>query len=359
MIVVGIDPHMKSHTAVAVDAATGAVAGERTVACSPAGHDELLDWARGLASERTFALEDCRHVSGRIERLLLSRGERVVRVPPKTMAGSRASSRTYGKSDPIDAAAVARVALREPDLPCAGPAGPERDVRLLVDYRDDLVEERGRIQRRLRWNCHDLEVPLDLPPRVLSRYVWLDRLQAVLVGLPATTLRRIALRQVAMCRELTREIRALESEITASMRTLAPELTEIPGCSAISAAQLLGQTAGASRFRSEAAFAMHVGAAPLQVSSGKCERHRLNRTGNRTLNRTIHVIAVTQMRMHPPAITFMERKRAEGMGNREALRCLKRHLSRVLYKAMLRAESARAATVVHADFGAPPVAVAV
>lgn len=358
MIVVGIDPHMKTHTAVAIDAATGAVLGQRTFGCSGPGHDELLTWVRSLDADRVFALEDCRHVSGRIERHLLSCGESVVRVPPKMMAGARASARTYGKSDPIDAAAVARAAMREPDLPRACPVGPERDVRLLTDFRDGLVEERARIQHRLRWNCHDLEVGLELPPRVLSRYVWLDRLAMTLEGFPPSTLRRIALAQVRRCRELTGEIRALETEIAHRMRDLAPELMEIPGCSAISAAQLLGQTAGASRFRGEAAFAMHVGCAPLPVSSGKCERHRLNRTGNRVLNRTIHVIAVTQVRMHPPAIAFMERKRSEGMGNREALRCLKRHLSRTLFKTMLRAELERTATPVRAEFDAPPAVAA-
>lgn len=130
MIVVGIDPHMKTHTAVALDAATGRSIGERTVNCSGDGHDELLSWARGLGPDRYFAIEDCRHVSGRLERHLLPRGERVVRVPPKMMAGARASARTYGKSDPIDAACVARAALREPHLPEASLSGPEQDVRL-------------------------------------------------------------------------------------------------------------------------------------------------------------------------------------------------------------------------------------
>ena len=104
----------------------------------------------------------------------------MVRVPPKMMAGARHSARSYGKSDPIDAACVARAALREPGLPEARLAGPEQDVRLLVDHRDDLVDERKRIQKRLRWHCHDLEIGLDLPPRVLDRYVWLDRLESVL-----------------------------------------------------------------------------------------------------------------------------------------------------------------------------------
>ena len=359
MIVIGIDPHMKTHTAVALEAATGVRSGERTVTCDEEGHGELLVWARGLGDEHVFAIEDCRHVSGRLERYLLPRGEVVVRVPPKLMAGARASARTYGKSDPIDAECVARAALREPDLPRASLSGAEHEVRLLIDYRDDLVGERARIQKRLRWNCHDLEIALELPPRVLDRYVWLDRLESLLAALPGTTRQRIALQQVRRCRDLTTEIRVLEREIRDHMRVLAPELMEIPGCSAISAANLIGQTAGASRFRSEAAFAMHVGTAPLPVSSGKSERYRLNRTGNRKLNSVIHVIAVTQARMHPPAIAFIERKRAEGMSNREALRCLKRHIGRVLYKTMVRAEKARVVSVVRIDFPPSPTAVAV
>ncbi|MCE5204125.1 MAG: IS110 family transposase [Coriobacteriales bacterium] len=359
MIVIGIDPHMKTHTAVALHAATGARAGERTVACSETGYEALLVWARSLGDERRFAVEDCRHVSGSIERFLLPRGETVLRVPPKMMAGARASARTYGKSDPIDAECVARAALREPDLPEASLAGPGHDLRLLVDYRDDLVGERARIQKRLRWNCHDLEVALELPPRVLDRYVWLDRLQGALGALPHSTRRRIALEQVARCRALTGEIRALEREIREHVRALAPELMEIPGCSAICAAALIGQTAGASRFRDEAAFAMHIGTAPLPVSSGKSERYRLNRTGNRKLNSVVHVIAVTQARMYPPAIAFVERKRAEGMSNREALRCLKRHIGRTLFKTMVRAEKARGSVVVRVDFASGPVAVAV
>lgn len=359
MIVVGIDPHMKTHTAVALDASTGRSVGDKTVPCTSEGYALLLSWVRGLDEQRAFAIEDCRHVSGRLERHLLSQDERVVRVPPKMMAGTRASARTYGKSDPIDAACVARAALREPSLPLATPAGPEHDVRLLADHRNDLVEERQRIIRRLRWNCHDLEVALELPPRVLDRYVWLDKLEAALGLLPESMRRRIAIDQVRRCRELTADIRALEREIREHVRVLAPELTEVPGCSALSAAHLVGQTGTASRFRSEAAFAMHVGTAPLAVSSGKSERHRLNRTGNRTLNSTVHIIAVTQARMHPPAIAYIERKRAEGMSTREALRCLKRHITRTLYKTMLRAERARGAGVVHVDFSPVVVAEAV
>ncbi|MHB1342092.1 MAG: IS110 family RNA-guided transposase [Coriobacteriia bacterium] len=359
MIVIGIDPHMKTHTAVALDAATGASIGERTVASTESGHDELLSWARGLDPARVFAIEDCRHVSGRLERHPLPAGERVVRVPPKMMAGARASARTYGKSDGIDAACVARAALREPRLPEAYVSGPEHDVRLLTDHRDHLVTERARIQKRLRWHCHDLALPLELPPRVLDRYMWLDRLEVALRALPQSTRCRIALDELARCRELTVAVRGFEREIRELTTALVPELLAFPGCSAIGAAHLVGETAGVSRFTAESAFAMHIGTAPLPVSSGKSERHRLNRTGNRKLNSTIHMIAVTQARMHPPAIAFMDKKCSEGMSNRKALRCPKRHICRAVFKTMLRAERARASGVVRVDLMPGPVTVAV
>ena len=359
MIVIGIDPHMKSHTAVAVDAASGRTLAETTVGADAQGHEQLLLWARSLGPERCFALEDCRHLTGRLERHLLPRGGRLVRVPPKLMAAARSSARSYGKSDPIDAAAVARAALREPDLPVAALVGPEQEVRLLADHRDDLVGERGRIQKRLRWHLHDLECGLELPPRVLDRYVWLERVEAALHGLPPSTRRRIALEQVQRCRELTAEVRALEREIRSLMGALAPELLALPGCSALLAAQLVGQVAGAARFSSEAAFAMHSGTAPLPVCSGNSTRHRLNRCGNRRLNAAIHMIAITQARMHPPAIAFMERKQSAGMSSRDARRCLKRYIARTVFRTLLRSEQARAGEVVQAEFAAKELAVAV
>lgn len=189
--------------------------------------------------------------------------------------------------------------------------------------------------------------------------MWLDRVETTLRALPPTTRSRSAIEQTRRCRDLTVCVRALEREIRIIMRKLTPELLALPGCSALSAAHLVGQVAGASRFSGEAAFATYVGTAPLPVSSGKSTRHRLNRCGNRRLNSTIHMIAVTQARMHPPAIVFMERKRAEGMSTREALRCLKRHITRTVFKTMRRAEQARACRVLRLECGADPLAVAV
>jgi len=340
MMVLGIDPHKKSHTVVALEAATGELVAELTVAADRRGHERLIAWARRLTPERRFAIEDCRHVSGHLERALIAAGERCVRVPPKLMAQTRRSARRRGKSDAIDAACVARAALREPGLPEARLAGPERALRLLVDHRSDLVGERTRIQNRLRWRLHDLGLGLEVPPKALGRACWLARLEEELAPLPGVQA-RIARELVARCRTLSAEISGLGREIAVLTEELAPELLALPGCGALSAASLVGETAGAERFASAARFAMHAGVAPLPVSSGQSNRHRLNRRGNRQLNAALHRIALTQLRMHEPAQAFVARKRAEGKSTREALRCLKRHLARIVWRELRNAEARR------------------
>ncbi len=359
MIVIGIDPHMKTHTAVAVDSATGAVRGEITAASGKAGHGRLLVWARDLDAEHLFAIEDCRHVSGSLERFLISRGERVVRVPPKLTARARRSSRSRGKSDPIDARAVAEAALREPTLPEVRLSGPEHDVRLLVDHRDDLVGERTRIQTRLRWHLHDLELGTRVPAGALDRFVWLKRLAAEIAAAPVTVQTAITADLIERCRSLTLEIKRLERELTAVMKALAPELLAYPGCGAVIAARLVGETAGASRFKGEAAFAMHTGTAPLPASSGQTIRHRLNRSGNRRLNSALHMMALTQARSHEPARAYMARKKAEGKSTREAMRCLKRHIARSVFGVLKRIEQATAGQIIEVAFRTKDVAIAV
>jgi len=352
-MVLGIDPHKKSHTVVALEAATGELVAELTVAADRRGHERLIAWARRLTPERRFAIEDCRHVSGHLERALIAAGERCVRVPPKLMAQTRRSARRRGKSDAIDAACVARAALREPGLPEARLAGPERALRLLVDHRSDLVGERTRIQSRLRWHLHDLDLDLEVPPKALGRACWLARLEEELAPLPGVQA-RIARELVARCRTLSAEISGLGREIAVLTEELAPELLALPGCGALSAASLLGETAGAERFASAARFAMHAGVAPLPVSSGQSNRHRLNRRGNRQLNAALHRIALTQLRMHAPAQAFVARKRAEGKSTREALRCLKRHLARIVWRELRNAEARRGLLPVGGDPPARP-----
>jgi transposase len=334
VIVIGVDPHKQTHSAAALEAGVGELRGEETVKARQAGHEQLLAWARSLGEERLWALEDCRHVSISLERFLLASGERVVRVPLKLMAGARRGVRERGKSDAIDALAVARACLREPELPAARLDGPEREIRLLVDHRDDLVAERTRIQQRLRWHLHELDPELELPAGCLDRRVWLDRLARRLARREQTRQVVIARELLSRCRELARRCDELEGEIAALVRAQAPGLLELPGCGALTAAKLIGESAGAARFASDAKLAMHAGSAPLPASSGARQRHRLNRSGNRQLNCALHRIAVAQGRVHPPAKAYLARKEGEGHSRKEALRCLKRHLARVVYRSL-------------------------
>src|SRR5215472_16861922 len=169
MVVLGIDAHKRTHTVVAVDDVGRQLGVKTTQATSTAEHLALVVWAARFGPVRRWAVEDCRHLSRRLEADLLAAGEQIVRVPPKLMANCRDSARTHGKSDPIDALAVARAALREPGLPAARLDGPERELRLLVDHRDDLVAERTRAINRLRWHLHELDPSLQLPARSLWR----------------------------------------------------------------------------------------------------------------------------------------------------------------------------------------------
>ena len=280
-----------------------------------------------------WAVEDCRHLSRRLERDLLGAGERIVRVPPKVMAHARDSARTYGKSDPIDALAVARAALREPDLPQARLDGKEREVRLLVDHREDLVCERTRLIGRLRWHLHELDPALDPALRSLTHLRNLKKLAERLIGLEGTVA-RLARELTERCQALTVEINELEREITGLVTALAPSLLEICGCGPLTAAKTLGETAGIDRFKSNDAYARHNGTAPLPVWSSNRRRHRLSRTGNRQLNAALHRIALTQANHHPAAKALIARRRANSDGGLEALRVLKRRLSDVVYRAL-------------------------
>ena len=330
MMVIGADPHKSTHTLVAVEAASGEQLGCETVASSAAGSERALGWARRLDGDRVWAIEDCRHVSGRLERFLVSRGEKVVRVAPKLMAGARKSARTRGKSDPIDALAVARAALREgiETLPTAHLDDRALEIRLLLDHRDNLVAARSDDQRRLRWHLHDLFGELDIPAGALDRQVWLDRLARKLARCEQTARVRIARELINSIRQATRRARELEAEITELVAIAAPQLVAERGCGALTAAKLIGEIAGAKRFKTDAQLARAAGVAPVPVSSGRRDRHRLDRGGNRQLNCALHRLAVNKGRFDPDSAAYLTRKQAEGKTRMEALRCLKRHLAR-------------------------------
>jgi transposase len=207
-------------------------------------------------------------------------------------------------------------------------------VELLVDHRDDLVDERRRAQQGLRWHLHELDPSLRVPLGALDRTVWLERLSSQLARREQTVRVRIARELVSRCRSLTRTILELDRELQAQTTALAPRLLELPGCGALTAAKLLCEIGPIDRFRSHAQLARHAGVAPLDASSGKHRRHRLDRGGNRQLNCALHRIAVTQGRVYGPAKAYLERKQAGGKSRREALRRLKRQLARTVYSTL-------------------------
>jgi transposase len=336
MVVIGIDPHKRNHTAVAVDEA-GRKLGQLTIKADDHGFLQLWAWAAGFGPQRRWAVEDGRGLAGRLVRTLLGHGATVVWVPPKLMAQCRASARTRGKSDPIDALAIARAAVREPDLPTAQLDEVAAEVRLLSDRREQLVAARTETINRLRWHLHELAPQLDTDAKKLTGPRQLDRLAAALDGLPGGVRRDLALELVADIRRFGEQIRRLEKQLAALVTPLAPTLLKICGVNVVTAAKIIGEVAGITRFRSAAAFAMHTGTAPIPVWSGNNPQVRLNRGGNRQLNACLHRIALTQLAHLPDARAWYERwtSRRPQATKKAALRALKRHLADVVYRALL------------------------
>lgn len=353
MVMIGTDSHKRTHTLVAVDE-VGRRLGTKTVRANSDGHLALVEWSaqftgRDDAGVR-FALEDCRHLTRRLESDLLTAGQRVVRVPVRLMAGVRRSAREPGKSDPIDAEAVALAALRHPDLPVAELDGPAREVKLLSDHRRDLVMQRTRIAAQVRWHLHELDPDLQVPSRGLRRQRVvadllqdLDRFDGVVARLARGLLQR--------CAELNTQISRLERELRDLVLVLAPALLKVPGCGVLSAAVILGETAGVHRFRDKDAFARFTGTAPVPVWSGSSHgKVRLNRGGNRSMNWALHMIAVTQARGLGPGRDYLDKQHARGKDKVAALRLLRRRLSDVVFTA-LRADQVTTAI----EFGRHPV----
>lgn len=326
MVVLGVNAHKRTDTVVATDE-LGRKLGEKTVAATSDGHLEALEWARRWP-ERSWALEDCRHVSRRLESDLLVAGEAVIRVPAHLMAGARRSGREQGKSDPIDALAVARAALREESLPSLGStARPGSSACSSIIETTWSPREPGS---RVDWLA---------PPRASSRAALAakgaapparPRVCPGPAGSNLGTVARIAPDLVGRTRELTLEANRLEREIIVIVRRLAPSLLELAGCGALSAAKIMGDVAGADRFRSKAAFARWNGTAPIPVSSRNSTHVRLSRRDNRQVNATLHRIPVTQWHgVGTQGRAYIERRMTKGHQDRGA-RLLRRRLDELL-----------------------------
>ena len=216
-------------------------------------------------------------------------------------------------------------------LPTAALAGPELDIGLLVDHRERLVGTRVALNSTLQGNLHDLWPELTLPGGALFSKKWTSKIARRLARAEQTMRVRIARDELRRLRELTVAVDALEAEIADLVAHVAPQLLTEPGLGPLTAAKLIGEIAGAQRFSSEAKLARAAGVAPIPASSGKTNRHRLDRGGNRQINAALHRVAVTRARCHPETQTYLDRKRQEGKSTREAIRCLKRHLARRIW----------------------------
>jgi transposase len=196
------------------------------------------------------------------------------------------------------------------------------------------VAQRSRSQQRLRWHLHQLDPTYQVPLRRLDRATQLERVARWLARREQELQVRLARDLVAIIRQRNRTISELDQEIDDRVRTVAPALLELPGCAAITAAKLLAEIGRSTASAQTRSSPRHSAVAPLEASSGKSQRHRLDRGGNHQLNAPLYRIAITQARYHPPARDYLERKRSEGKSRREALRRLKRLLVRVVFNAL-------------------------
>lgn len=325
MMTIGIDAHKRSHTAVALDG-RGRRVGEVTVPADEAGMAALVAWADAWP-DRAWAVEDARHVTGRLEACLVEGGERVWRVPPALTGPSRRAQRTAGKSDVIDAEAVARAKLAHDDLPKAAiPSGWEADIRALSSYRDQAVTSRVELVNRFKDRCHRNGV--SDPGRFNSRVsvVRARTLIGALTGVEAD----LAARELDRIAALDDDIADIDRQLG---RLLAGHpLLDVAGCGVVLAAAIVAIIGDVNRFPTADKLGRYAGVAPIPVSSGRTTgRMRLNPHGHRKLNRAVHLIALTQARSHPPAIDYITRRTSQGNTRRDAIRSLKRYITRTIY----------------------------
>ncbi len=330
--VIGVDPHRDSHALAIVEVVGGAVVFEAAIAAGSDGYQRALSLVDEHApGRRVFAIEGTGSFGRGLTRFLDERGERVLEV-----GRLRRERRTGGKTDALDAIRAARSVLASgrPSTPRAG--GERQALQALVAAREGAVNARRAGLCQLRDLIITTPEPLRSELRPLTSARLVRHLAATRPGSrrdPELRGSLLALRSIARrVLQLTVEERELAREIETLTRTLAPQLLDQTGVGPHAAAQLVLSWSHQGRIHSEAAFARLAGAAPIPASSGQTIRYRLDRSGDRKLNRALHMILVTRKRTHPATIAYIERRLAEGKTRREANRCLKRYLARSLYR---------------------------
>ena len=330
-VVIGVDTHQHTHTAAVVSSA-GALLEDRTEPADPDGYVALVELADRHPGLRAWAIEGTGSYGAGLARFLHERGEWVIEIERP----NRPARRHGAKSDALDAVRAAREALAREHL-----AEPRRDgeraalaVRLVArrsavdaatiaqqQLRGLVVAAPETLRSRLRNKTTPTMVRICARLRIDSRWDVTTRDTAIV-------LRHLARRIIAMNAEAAQHERA----ILALVRTWRPDLLDELGVGPIVAAVVLCAWSHPGRIRNDGAFAMLAGTAPIPASSGQTVRHRLNRSGDRQLNRAIHTIVLTRLRHDPRTRAYAERRRAEGKTDREIKRCLKRYITRQLYR---------------------------
>lgn len=300
MVIIGIDPHPGSHTAVALDS-QGKVLGQLVLNNDALGFQALQRWLGGYAVE-VCAVEGANNPFARaLSQGLLGQGYKLVDISP----GLTSQYRSKGgrkKSDLVDAENVAKVALANPGLSSFEPQQAVEDLKTLTRTREALVKQ----------------------------------LTAHKLGLQSVELESAREALEAVIKVLVEQLKALEADMKTLVDKLMPELLNVQGIGVVHAATLLAEAGDVRRFSSQHAFAMYAGCAPVERSSGGQQRRQLNIGGNRRLNRTFHMIAQVRLRCDKATQTYLANKQQQGKTRRAALRCLKTYLARDLFRFMLK-----------------------
>jgi transposase len=332
-VVIGVDTHVHTHCAAVIDARTGGVRGKITVEATADGYEQLVEFADEHAVLRAWAIEGTGSHGAGLTRVLTRREEVVIELDRP----ERAKRRNGAKSDPLDAIRAAREALARPRLGTPRSSGERQALSVLLAARRSAVSACGDAQRQvfslviaapepIRERFRDQKLPAMLKTAAALR---VNASFDVETTITVTTLRTLARRAQA----LTQEAAVHEKSILKIVRSWRPDLLEELGIGPIVAAIVLCAWSHPGRIHSEAAFAMLAGAAPIPATSGQVTtRHRLNRYGDRQLNRALHTIALSRIRYHQPTANYVERRTAEGKTPREIKRCLKRYIARDLYR---------------------------
>ena len=342
-VVIAVDPHKASWTAAAVGSALAPLATLRTPV-SRQGYRQLRRFAARWP-DAVWAIEGATGLGAPLAAWLSGDGIEAVDVPAKLATRVRMLSTGHGrKNDDADAVSVGIAALTAPGLRSAAVEDAIITLRALVEHRDDIVRTRTQTVNRLHVLLTGLlpgGAPRQLDADTAARLLSTVRPRA---SGPAT-LRRLAAELIGEVRHLDRRIATATTQISDAVTASGTTLTQLRGIGDLTAGKILGRVGDITRFRSPAAFASYTGTAPIEVSSGDVVRHRLSRAGDRQLNYCLHVMAITQLQHDCPGRDYYLRKRASGKGHKEALRCLKRRLSDVVYRQLLRdAQASQAAS---------------